>query len=787
MTKSSNFRTGNYFAKVLFLSAFFIAITQTGKSQCLALFKDGTNGFNYTHEFKNMSIGSMYKTYKWDFGDGTASTLTNPIHTYTTPDPMSVCLYVTDTSTNCSDTLCQLVYNCDSRFAYMVKDNFVEILADAPGIQIGDRYDFGDGFSYSGSAPFTHMYDKRYTYNLCHTKYCTSTEKTVTCNLIDLSCKADFTYKSEPKDSLKFLFTNQSKGNAATYIWTFGERYNQFNTDANPTYKYMKSGYYNVGLRLKDSTYTGCSDSVFKTIVIGDPSCDTSVYVSSAYEKKIIFGSVYHHKDLRFDFGNGIVYFAQKGEHNVRKSGTYTIKISFICYTGDTVRMVRNVFVPPSDSCHYLKLDLDITHFNCSDTIGLGWADARGGQPPYTYVWNTQPPTKGRLANISKAGVYEVKVTDDNKCSVTKKMLFNGFNVNKVTDVRTHLIASTLQPGRHGSITVEATNDGCVKANGQLFLVLDPLLDYQWATPLFVKRVRDTLFWNYSDLEKIQAVVYFKTKTSATVKDTVYVSISASKDAYETNTANNTKTYRLFVVNSHDPNMKHVYPYGECTNRYVDKNKPLTYTLQFQNTGNAPAIDIAIVDQIPGKMFDINTLRIVGQSHPDLVVEIMDSNRVKFRHDNIYLPDSVHNEEGSHGFIMYEISPVKTLPNYTKVGGKADIYFDFNSAVITNSTNNTLIDKVPVCVTKTSIEKALETNGLHLYPNPGHGLFYLEIDKPSNESCAIEIINCMGVSVYQQNSQESKLALNLGFLPDGIYWILVKTEGKVITGKFVKQ
>jgi len=281
--------------------------------------------------------------------------------------------------------------------------------------------------------------------------------------------------------------------------------------------------------------------------------------------------------------------------------------------------------------------------------------------------------------------------------------------------------------------------------------------------------------------------VIFITQKTVAIEDTLNLLISATKDTLETNIENNTKKYRLNVFNSYDPNIKSVYPYGECTERYVEKNKPLTYTIQFQNTGNAEAINIAIEDGISGDLFDLNTLKVISQSHPNLLVEVFDSNKVKFRYDKIYLPDSFYDEKGSHGYITYEITPKQSLPNNTKVGGNAKIYFDYNLPISTNSIFNTLIDKVPVCFQNVSIGKEWKKNGLKIYPNPTNGILNLEMVNQSKESKDISIINLLGDSVFQETSNDNKLSFDIGLLPSGIYLIMVKSNGKIVSGKFVKQ
>ena len=64
---------------------------------------------------------------------------------------------------------------------------------------------------------------------------------------------------------------------------------------------------------------------------------------------------------------------------------------------------------------------------------------------------------------------------------------------------------------------------------------------------------------------------------------------------------------------------------------------------------------------------------------------------VEFNFDNILLPDSIVNEPGSHGYVKYGIKANAGLADFTAVQNTANIYFDFNPAIITNTTSNTLV------------------------------------------------------------------------------------------------
>jgi hypothetical protein len=796
-TKSNITLMANCFSKVLFLSIIFLGFSFESISQCNANFNFTSNDFNYAHDFQNLSTGSSTKTYKWDFGDSTSSILTNPTHTFKTPNPVKVCLYLDDISNKCKDSICQTVYNCDSRFTVKTLGKMVEIIDRATVRSYKDQYVWGDGTESPEYPKVYTYYQKPGIYTICHQKYCTSTDKTETCINVNVSCEASFEYKKDPNDPFKIIFTNKSTSfnhgvEAWKWRWTFDESSKDFKTDTNPTFKYSKAGYYNVGLRFEDNANYKCADSVAQTIIIGNPPCDTTFYVYPVSNNTIEFGSKYFLQTLKFDYGDGSFNYAPinngRFRHTYKNGGTFLVTISYVCHTKDTIKVFRRINIPPQDSCLKLSLYIRVTSINCTDTLASGWVYGEHGLAQYTYVWNTDPPINKQAAKIPKAGIYEVKVTDANKCSKSKNIIVYG-NRDVTKDVRTYLHSSIIRPGVKGYFDIAAVNDGCVPANGKLYIVMDKRLIYQTATPSPDKIVGDTIFWNFKNLktETFWPRVIFITQKTVSIKDTVNLIITATIDTLETNIENNTKKYRLNVFNSYDPNIKSVYPYGECTERYVDKNKPLTYTIQFQNTGNAAAINVAIEDGISGDLFDLSTLKVISQSHPNLLLEVFDSNKVKFRYDKINLPDSFFDEKGSHGYIMYEITPKQSLLNKTKLGGKADIYFDYNLPVSTNSIINTLIDKVPECSQNVSIGKEIKKNGLKIYPNPTHGILNLEIVNQSKERQEISIINLLGVSVFQETSNDNTLSLNIGFLPRGIYMIIVKSNGKNVSGKFFKQ
>lgn len=76
---------------------------------------------------------------------------------------------------------------------------------------------------------------------------------------------------------------------------------------------------------------------------------------------------------------------------------------------------------------------------------------------------------------------------------------------------------------------------------------------------------------------------------------------------------------------SFDPNDKFAIPQRE--DQYSLKGEPLVYTIRFQNTGNDYARNVIIRDNID-RSFNLNSLKILQTSHPDILEVSYDDARV---------------------------------------------------------------------------------------------------------------------------------------------------------------
>lgn len=215
--------------------------------------------------------------------------------------------------------------------------------------------------------------------------------------------------------------------------------------------------------------------------------------------------------------------------------------------------------------------------------------------------------------------------------------------------------------------------------------------------------------------------------------------------------------------------MKEVAPRGNGPQGYIAKNTPMTYTIHFQNTGTASATNITIVDTLASNL-EANSLHLISSTHNVLVYQ--DGSLVKFRFNNINLPDSNSDYYGSMGSVTYGILPKRDLPGGTKITNKAGIYFDYNAPIVTNTTLNTIENSIKI--------EELNTNGTNykVYPNPTHTLLNVQTDNTTNNFETV-LIDVLGRVVNTQKSQNGKVEMNTNQLINGIYFLKITKNGVI--------
>lgn len=320
-------------------------------------------------------------------------------------------------------------------------------------------------------------------------------------------------------------------------------------------------------------------------------------------------------------------------------------------------------------------------------------------------------------------------------------------------------------------------NTGTYLESGQVSLTYDPSSAYVSASPEpdEVNEGNFTLTWNYDSLypfqyKDISLTLAMPDENSTGEPINFYTEIF--RDSMNTNVLLDDYLYSPIVLCSFDPNDKLVMPPGAREQNYTLHDEKLTYTIRFQNTGNAEAIDIRILDTLDANL-DTNTFRVINSSFP--VQTSLAGHDVEFFFNNIWLPDSNSNEPASHGFVTYEIKPVEGLEDYTEIENTAHIIFDFNPPIVTNTTLNTMVEMIPTGT------KEIEQSIIAIIPNPASEQIRITARQWQIEK--VLIYNQLGQLVM---SSEANI-LDISDLAKGMYLLNVTADGRVMSGKLVVE
>jgi uncharacterized repeat protein (TIGR01451 family) len=235
-------------------------------------------------------------------------------------------------------------------------------------------------------------------------------------------------------------------------------------------------------------------------------------------------------------------------------------------------------------------------------------------------------------------------------------------------------------------------NTGTTTPDCKVTLVIPDEVSLAYASLPISYTNGDSIVWNIDSIAPFQfpSIYFHFNSPGVEFIDSVFTYqciIESYTDGVLVNT--NVESHTQTQTCAYDPNDITEYN-GWGDEGFILNGDELLYTIRFQNTGNAPAEDVRVENQL-SEFLQWNTLQPVAWSH-DFNLTIDELGRATFTFDQIMLPDSTTNELESHGFITYSISAVAELLPLTEIENTADIYFDFNPAVVTNTEVNTIFD-----------------------------------------------------------------------------------------------
>jgi len=232
-------------------------------------------------------------------------------------------------------------------------------------------------------------------------------------------------------------------------------------------------------------------------------------------------------------------------------------------------------------------------------------------------------------------------------------------------------------------------------------------------------------------------------------------------------------------IGAYDPNDILGFPVGYGDKKYIEKYDKIEYKIRFQNTGTDTAFNIVIRNMIENHL-DLNTFKMTLASH-DYSYQFEKDRELVVTFKNIQLVDSFKNETLSHGYLVYEIYPSEVLKDEDRIDNRAEIYFDFNTPIQTNTENHTI--GRPIFVSSViSHDPKLKVTA---YPNPTYSNLIIDVKK--KDQLTYSIIDLNG-RVLQSGIYNIETGIDCTALNQGIYLAQLSDRSNAIaTIKFVKN
>jgi hypothetical protein len=334
------------------------------------------------------------------------------------------------------------------------------------------------------------------------------------------------------------------------------------------------------------------------------------------------------------------------------------------------------------------------------------------------------------------------------------------------------------RPGFDANYKLVFRNKGNQIENGSIsFTFDDARLDYVSSSPVYNSTTVNNFTWNYTNLQP------FETREIALVLNVNSpMEIPAVNNGDQINFLaeitpftndevqyDNIFALKQIVVGSYDPNDKTCLEGTTITPSEVGKY--VHYVIRFENTGTFPAENIVVKDMIDLDKFDIATLVPLKSSH-DFFTRIS-GNKVEFIFENINLD---FNDATNDGYVVFKIKTLPSLVLGDTFTNNADIYFDYNFPITTN--------------TYTTTVAALSTQDFDfgtyftLYPNPAKNILNIQA-KQDVIINSVEIYNQLGQIILATTNAVN--TIDVANLVSGTYFVKVNTEKGSANAKFVKE
>ena len=331
------------------------------------------------------------------------------------------------------------------------------------------------------------------------------------------------------------------------------------------------------------------------------------------------------------------------------------------------------------------------------------------------------------------------------------------------------------RPGFDAVYKIVYKNKGNQTLSGSInFQYNDTNLDFVSSTTIPNSQATGNLVWNYANLmpfESRSVNVTFNvnspTETPAVNIGDVFSFIAIGNPVLgDETTSDNTFQFNQIVVGAFDPNDKTCLE-GNMVSP-IKIGEYLHYNINFENTGTFQAENVVINDVIDIEKFDINTLQVIDASHP--VTTRVSGGKTEFIFENINLGAS------QKGNVVFKIKTKSNLVIGNSVSNKANIYFDYNFPIETNTATTTF-----QALSNLSFNK---DNSIVIYPNPTNKVINIKCDTIIK---SIELFDVQGRVLVTKIISENSEVLDISDKANGIYFLKITSDKGIKVEKLIKE